>query len=242
VVTGRGQTEYDRLDQIAVGYDPSDKTASFDYYFKRLQANAIEPHLSGERVLELGCATGELTALLAPVSREYHVVEGSQRNIEVARERVPGARFLHALWEEFEPDTDYSDVLLVNALEHAADPLPLLENARRCLMPGGRIHVMVPNGHSLHRLVGVELGMLKDPVELNDADGALGHYRNYTIDSLLADLRTTGLEAQHWEGIFLKLVSNAQMLQWDWNLVSAIARVGRRFPEHCAVLYVVATP
>ena len=79
----------ERLDEIAAGYDPSNPDVEFDYYLKRLQAAALRPWLRGRDVLELGCATGELTSLLSPTSDRYHVVEGSQRYIEAARSRVP---------------------------------------------------------------------------------------------------------------------------------------------------------
>ena len=92
-----------RLDEIAAAYDPSNPDVEFDYYLKRLQAGALQPWLRRRQVLELGCATGELSSLLAPLSDNYSVVEGSQRNIDVARSRVPTASFYHSLWENFEP-------------------------------------------------------------------------------------------------------------------------------------------
>jgi trans-aconitate methyltransferase len=177
--------------------------------------------------------------LLATKAAEYQVVEGSERNIDAARRRVPAAQFVHALWDDFHPTAEYSDVFLVNALEHAPDPVDLLRRARTWLTADGRIHVMVPNALSLHRLVGVELGHLADPVSLSEGDVEQGHLRNYSIDTLAADVHQAGLRVEHWEGIFLKLLSNAQMLDWSPELVDAIAAVGRRFPEHCAVLYAV---
>jgi trans-aconitate methyltransferase len=193
-------------------------------------------------MLELGCATGELTAQLAPLAPDYHVVEGSRRNIEIARARVPQVRFTQAIWEDFEADMSYSDILLINALEHAAEPLPLLRRARTWLEPDGRIHVIVPNGLSLHRLVGVEMGMLDEPVSLSEADRQIGHYRNYTVETFLRELARADLQMEYWRGIFLKLMSNAQMLDWSWDLIRALDRVGQRFPVNCAMLYAVARP
>jgi trans-aconitate methyltransferase len=233
----------ERLEAIATTYDPSNPASEFDYYFKRLQAAALRPWLRGRQILELGCATGELSSLLSPSSDDYHVVEGSRRNIEAARSRVPTATFVHALWEDFEPERSFTDIVACNALEHVGDPVQLVRRARSWLEPGGRLHVVVPNGWSLHRLVGVEMGMLQEPLELSDGDRAQGHARNYTIDSLRADLTAGGYHVAHWQGIFLKVVSNRQMLGWEWELIEALDRVGRRrFPEHSAELYVVGEP
>jgi trans-aconitate methyltransferase len=228
-----------RLEEIAAGYDPSNPDMEFDYYFKRLQATALRSWLRGRHVLELGCATGQLSSLLVPWSDSYHVVEGSQRNIDAARSRVPTATFVHALWEDFEPEGTFTDVVACNALEHVADPVQLLKRARGWLEPHGRLHAVVPNGLSLHRLVGVEMGILPNPLELSAGDSAQGHVRNYTIDLLRDDIAAGGFGVAHWQGIFLKVVSNRQMLGWDWDLIQALDRVASQLPERSAELYVV---
>jgi trans-aconitate methyltransferase len=233
------EAKRERLDEIAAVYDPSNPDVEFDYYFKRLQASALRPWLRGRHILELGCATGELTSLLRPLADAYDVVEGSQQNIDAARSRVPSVTFVHSLWEDFESDRSFSDVVAFNALEHVADPVRLLKRARDWLEPGGRLHAVVPNGLSLHRLVGVEMGMLRDPLELTEGDRAQGHVRNYTIESLRTDIGSGGFDVVHWQGIFLKVVPNRQMLGWDWDLIEALDRVARTFPEHSAELYVV---
>jgi len=228
------------LEAIATQYDPSNPAEHFDYWLKRLQARAATPWLRGNRVLELGCATGELASLLLPLVDEYRIVEGSQSNIDAARLRLPSVEFTFALWEEYEPEVRFSDVVAFNAVEHVEAPVELLARAARWLRTDGRLHVVVPNGLSLHRLVGAELGVLPGPLYLSESDRAQGHQRNYTIDSLRADLSDAGLRIVHWQGLFLKILANRQMLDWNWELIDALDRVARRLPEHAAELYVVA--
>jgi trans-aconitate methyltransferase len=240
-VKNRGDAEVARLDAVSLVYDPSNPAEEFDFFTKRLHVQEMRPWIIGRRALEMGCSTGELTSLLRPLVTEYHVVEGSPRNIREARARVPDATFVQALWESFEPDSDYSDIFLVCALEHVEDPVGILARARQWLAHDGRMHVIVPNADSLHRFVGVEMGMLADRTDLSESDVRIGHRRVYTLDSLLGDLRSADLSASHWQGIFLKTLSNRQMLGWDWSLIEALHRVGQRFPTYCAELYVVAT-
>jgi trans-aconitate methyltransferase len=230
------------LDDIARHYDPSNPAEQFDFWLKRLQAQTVQRWLRGGRVLELGCATGELSSLLAPMSEVYDIVEGSPVNVEIARRRVPQANFVTSMWEEFEPAQQYSDIVAFNALEHVSDAVGLVRRMGSWLQPNGRLHIVVPNGLSLHRLVGVEMGFQPDPLSLTDGDRAQGHQTNYTIDALTADVRAGGLTVETWEPIFLKVLSNRQMLAWDWPLIQAMHSVARRVPEHAAELYVVATP
>lgn len=236
----RTQREMERLEAVSRVYDPSNPAEEFDYFTKRLHVQVMGSWLIGRHVLELGCATGELTSLLCPLALEYDVVEGSAHNIEVARQRVPHVRFHHSLWEEFDPSGKYSDVLLVCSLEHVEDPVGVLERARGWLADDGRLHVVVPNADSLHRYVGVEMGILESRTALSESDLRIGHRRVYDVEALIADLHRAGLSVMHWEGIFLKVLSNRQMLGWDWSLIEALHRVGRHFPGHCAELYAVS--
>lgn len=233
------ETEHARLDAVAEVYDPSDPTTEFDWYTKRLHVEVITPWLRGGRVLEMGCATGELTSLLAPHAADYHVVEGSARYAEVTAARVPAAHVHHALWEDWAPDEPFTDVVCVCALEHVDDPVAVVRRAARWLAPGGRFHVVVPNADSLHRHVGVAMGILPERTALSDSDHRIGHRRVYDVDTLRADVAAAGFAVAHWQGVFLKVLANRQMLGWDWDLVHALHEVGQRFPAHCAELYVV---
>ena len=234
------RSETARLDAVAASYDPSDPTKEFDYHTKRLHVEVMKPFIVGRNMLEMGCATGELSSLLIGSAARYDVVEGSAANIAAARRRVPKARFFHALWEEFEPVERYSDIVLNCALEHVEDPVAVLSRARTWLEPDGVIHVVVPNADSLHRMVGVEMNILGSRTSLSDSDVRIGHRRVYDLDLLLRDVRAAGLEPVHWQGVFLKVVSNRQMLGWDPALIHALHVVGQRFPANCAELYVVA--
>ena len=59
------------------------------------------------------------------------------------------------------------------------------------------MHIVVPNGLSLHRLVGVEMGLQPDPLAITEGDTAQGHVRNYTLDTLLADVARRPATRRH---------------------------------------------
>jgi 2-polyprenyl-3-methyl-5-hydroxy-6-metoxy-1,4-benzoquinol methylase len=234
--------EMARLTSVAERYDPSDPTKEFDYHLKRLHRLVMRPWLLGDRALEMGCATGELTSLLLPMCRRYEVVDGAESNVEAVRKRFDSVIAHHALFEEFAPEGVYSDIILNNALEHVVDPPAILRLAHSWLAPGGRVHITVPNADSLHRLVGVQMGMLETRTSLSESDVRIGHRRVYTIDTLRRDISTGGFDIMHWQGIFLKVLANAQMLEWSTDLILAMHEVGQNFPASCAEIYVVAEP
>ncbi len=231
------------LDNIAGSYDPSSPEKDFDYWFIRLNMEAMESHLTGRSVCELGCSTGLSTRLLASLVKELTVVEGSQDNITKAKKQATkNVRFVHSFWEDFQPEQSFSDVVAMRVLEHIDDPVALLKKMKQWILPGGRIHLVVPNARSLHRRVGLQMGLLKDLHELNARDLRVGHKRVYDREILFDHLRQAGCRVRHWEGIFLKPLSNDQLKSWPENLVRAFASVGKELPEWSAELYVCAEP
>lgn len=78
--------------------------------------------------------------------------------------------------------------------------------------------------------------------ELHGGDLDIGHRRVYDQELRSDHLRLANLSVFHWEGSFLKPLSNAQMQYWPEMLIRTFRQVGRELPDYCAELYVVAVP
>lgn len=233
--------EMKRLDSIAEDYDPSSPAGDFDYWFVRFAFETIARNIVDGATLELGCSTGLMTKLLYDVTCPLVVVDGSSSNIERTRQLVgasAGVEYIHQLWEDFVPDRRYENIVLVRGLEHVREPVDLLSRSREWLTAGGRIHVIVPNARSLHRRIGVYMGLLRDVHELHEGDLRVGHYRVYDRELLFRELSEAGLTPRHWEGIMLKPLANAQMQEWPENLIRAFYQAGRELPDYCGEIYV----
>jgi SAM-dependent methyltransferase len=111
----------------------------------RGQAEYVRDYLRltpGDRVLDVGCGTGEILSALPPV--DYHGIDLSPRYVEAARRRWGGrARFTCASVAETavrEP-ASYDLVMANGVLHHLSDQEVrlLLALARRALKPGGRL-------------------------------------------------------------------------------------------------------
>ena len=96
-------------------------------------------------VLDLGCGYGEFINQIA--AREKY---GMDLNPDSARRLAPGTRFFHQdcslPWPL--PDDTLDAVFTSNFFEHLPDKSTLgrtLEQARRCLKPGGRLIALGPN-------------------------------------------------------------------------------------------------
>lgn len=101
----------------------------------------------GARVLDVGCGSGEIGALLRETKGCPVVgVEPQPERVTAARQR--GLEVHEGVLDERRADElgpSFDAVLLVDVLEHLADPAALLETIPRVLAPGATLHLSVPN-------------------------------------------------------------------------------------------------
>ena len=102
--------------------------------------------------------------------------------------------------------------------------------------------INVPNAHSLHRQLGVKMGLLEKVTDLNAQDKKLGHKRVYTPALLSEHIQQSGLVADRIGGIMLKPLSNRQMNDWDEPMLKALFELGDDFPELSSELYAALRP
>ena len=206
------------------------------HYTEQWQA----PWCTGEQALQLGLGNGRLARRLAHRFGRLTVVEGSAALAAAFTDPPANCRVVSALFEDFAPERPVDRILGNHILEHVADPVAVLRRTRGWLAPGGRALFTVPNAGSLHRRIGVELGLLQQPGELNEQDLRLGHRRVYTAGAFRADLEAAGYGVEELRGYLLKVVSNAQMKGWPRDLLDAMYRVSLTLPtEYCANLAAV---
>jgi SAM-dependent methyltransferase len=93
-----------------------------------------------------------------------------------------------------------SAVVLLDVLEHMADPVKVLRHAAHVLRPGGGLVLTVP----------------AYPFLYSDWDKSLGHYRRYTAGQLRQDVADAGLTTQwvtHWNAFSLPAAIAVRSMQ-----------------------------
>lgn len=97
----------------------------------------LDPH-EGERILDLGCGTGQLTARIARQGADVVGIDASPEMIATAREDYPELTFYECDALEYQPDSPF-DAVFSNAVLHwIQDQGSLLTSVNRMLKPGGR--------------------------------------------------------------------------------------------------------
>ncbi|ELZ28796.1 methyltransferase [Halosimplex carlsbadense 2-9-1] len=125
-------------------WDPEayDDDTGFVHEYGGSVVDLLDPQ-PGERVLDLGCGTGHLTADIAERVGESGVAVGVDASVEMverARERYPDLRFALADAREYAPDRSF-DAVFSNAALHwipRDDQPAVAERVADLLPPGGR--------------------------------------------------------------------------------------------------------
>ena len=230
-------TETDRLAATAHVYD---NWSGIDRELTEEIGRTILQHVKGWRGLELGWGSGVMHGILRESLTLLDVIEGDPTLAERAWENKPieTGKVWGCMFEDFRSSPIYDDVVMSEVLEHVEDPHALLAQAKTWLTPGGRLHVVVPNGNSIHRLLATVAGLMFAPTALGATDKRNGHRRTYTWEAIKREVRFAGLEVLHMEGILVKPFPGPGM-----NLLTEAERrrlfeLAPACPELCAEVYV----
>jgi 2-polyprenyl-3-methyl-5-hydroxy-6-metoxy-1,4-benzoquinol methylase len=168
-----------------------------------------------KRVLEIGCHTGYLSALLAAQGCS---VVGIEINGDAAKEAGPYLERLivgdvedSAVWVSLSGKFDF--VLFLDVLEHLYDPLQSLGRAHGVLQPRGRVLASFPNvacwsirkAMLRGRFVPPETG-LDDPT----------HIRFFTLDTARQLFTDAGYEILACKALWTSVPLEHRLVRWPW--------------------------
>ncbi|MBE9061948.1 bifunctional 2-polyprenyl-6-hydroxyphenol methylase/3-demethylubiquinol 3-O-methyltransferase UbiG [cf. Phormidesmis sp. LEGE 11477] len=134
----------------------------------------LQPYIKG-RTLEVGCGSGNFTALIAQNCSELLAVDLDEAYAGQTRSRLqsdPNAsahvKVITADATTMEFAQTFDTIIMLDVLEHIKDDTAVLAKLRQMLAPGGSLIIKVPALESLY----------------NSLDQAVGHHRRYTPATL----------------------------------------------------------
>lgn len=98
----------------------------------------------GLRVLDVGCGYATTSARIQALGNEVTGIDESAESATVARARLAHVIEANVLDADLAGE-QYDVLIFADILEHLPWPGPVLERYLRCLAPGGRVIVSVPN-------------------------------------------------------------------------------------------------
>ena len=107
----------------------------------------VQPKKS-QRVLEIGCGTGEFTHYLHELGLQVTGTDLSQESLRIAKKNVPQATYIVDDIEYSKLKGGFDIVVFSAVLHHFSDPTKALANAYRLLKKGGKLFAFDPHQHS----------------------------------------------------------------------------------------------
>lgn len=200
--------------------------------------DAVLKHCNGPKVLELGYGSGHWTQRLVDMGLKVTVVEGSSILTRHCSDRFGGkVNVVCSLFEKYRPQELYDTIIALCVLEHVKDCNAFLALLKLWLADNGNLHIIVPNALSLHRRIGLKMGLLDHPLELSPQEHEVGHLHSFTQDSFKQELERAGLKIDFLKGVFIKPLSSSQMIGWPESLLEAYNDLSDELPEYTAFLY-----
>jgi trans-aconitate methyltransferase len=129
-----------------------DAKHAFVYEKAKGLVELLEPK-AGERILDLGCGTGALTAEIAARGAETLGVDGSEEMIAQARKKFPALRFERCDARKLGFEGEF-DAVFSNAVLHwIPEAEQVIAGVARALKPGGRFVAEFGGRGNIQRLV-----------------------------------------------------------------------------------------
>ena len=156
-------------------------------------------------LLDVGCAGGELAALIATRGWRVQGAEAEATLVEAARARGVQTRVVDLdraplPW----PDGAFDAVVAAEIIEHVIDTDHLLGEIARVLRPGGALVITTPNLASLENRLRLLLG--RYPMWMDVGIEGAGHLRYYTPRMLRHQLAGHGLRVERHVGNWVPFV------------------------------------
>jgi 2-polyprenyl-3-methyl-5-hydroxy-6-metoxy-1,4-benzoquinol methylase len=219
-------------------YDPDE---DFDRWYTDATARAVGRWVRpGDTMLELGCATGRMSEAFAAIGASVTGVDIAVPYLERARSRgLVAATFLEADIVDVDLGTRFEHVVMANVVHEVDDPSALFSTAARHVAPAGYVHVSLQNPSSIHRMVGLEMGLIEGLEEVSELGKRYSTIRLLDAPELEHLGRAAGLEPIHREGVMLKPLPNSLMAELPDVVLEGLVAVARHYPDSAAMNYLV---
>lgn len=216
------------------------------YYRRRKILEFIEKY-QPRNILEIGCGKEPLFEYVNDVA--FTIVEPSEtfyyNALELAGKRGNVICYNGFFEDVAEKLTDkYDAVICAGLLHEVEEPERLVKAIYEICTPNTIIHINVPNANSLHRILGKEMGILKNVHDMTKGNIEFQQHTNFDRNSLNKIVENNGFKIIEQGALFVKPFSHEQMYTMlknriiDITTLEGLYKLGEYMPEFASEIYV----
>ena len=209
-----------------------------------LQTIVKYPH---ERILEVGCGMNPWF-LHFHKFKEWVLIEAADVFFKNAKSLAgENVRCIQGFAEECISqlaNTHFDWIIISSLLHEIENPAKLLNAIKTVCARNTMVHVNVPNANSFHRLIGKEMGIIRDEFSFSDSNHTMQQHAVFSMETLRTLLVNTGFEIVNAATDFVKPFSHAQMQRCveagiiNQDYLNALSNMVKYIPEMGSEIYV----
>jgi 2-polyprenyl-3-methyl-5-hydroxy-6-metoxy-1,4-benzoquinol methylase len=168
------------------------QTKGFNKILNKARAEKLLQYVKGKTCLEIGAGYGQITKYLVRWFEKVTVIEIDK----TCAIQIPKYRNMSLICEDFlvliPTEDKFDTIICTNVLEHVDDPRKFLESIKTWGHENTTYLFSTPNAKSQNRMLGVDMGLIEYPEQLDTHDIAAGHQRLYNLDTLRDEISLSG--------------------------------------------------
>lgn len=200
------------------------------------------------RILEIGCGLDPLFMHYAEFDG-FTVVEPANAFAQNARTLGEGRRGVSIVFGTLEENVEllnkgvYDFIVLSSLLHEVPNPDVLLASTKRLCKGDTVVHVNVPNAGSFHRLLALEMAIIKTIYEPSKTQQRMQQTHTFDVDSLASLVSKNGFLVVEQGTFFIKPFAHAQMEHLRESgfatdaMLDGLYSLSKHLPEHGSEIY-----
>lgn len=227
------------LEEISQRYETK---KDYDYINTMLAFDIFKKDIEGKEILEIGCADGAMTEKLVECAGRVDVVEPSARYCKMIRELEKVNTIYNCFLDEIKDIKQYDVVVLAGLIHHIENPDEFLCIVKNFLKKDAIVLSTVPNVKSLHRKIGVKMGLLNNEYGDSKRNLEFKQFGRYDIENFKSLFEKNGYRIIESFGYMIKPFSSEIMETIDLSKkqISAMFEVGKEFQDISSQIYLKA--
>lgn len=230
----------------------SNAVCGFEKYkvlYRRRKIIEIIEQYSPQNILEIGCGMEPLFGYVNG-EKKFTIVDPAEKFYENAKNLSAENKNVTCIKGFFEEEADnlcdesFDMVICSSLLHEVKQPENLLKAIKKVSNRKTVIHINVPNMFSMHRLLGVEMGMISDVFQASDCNRQFQQNTNFDIVKLKTMMENNGLKVIEEGSFFIKPFSHKQMEELivqkivNENVLEGLYQITKYMPQFGSEIYV----
>ena len=216
--------------------------------YRRKEVISTIEKFKSSQILEVGCGMEPLFLFLDKYE-SFSIVEPSKKfydNAVKCTDDKKNISIYNQTFEDFSKSNENNyDLIIISGLLHELEnPESFLEDLKRFSTKKTLIHINVPNALSFHRLLAVEMGLIKNVYELSDVQNKMQQFSTFSLKYLTELVNKYGFKVLDSGSFFIKPFTHSQMNAIykeniiNKNILNGLSKMHKHMPDLGTEIYI----